>query len=73
MDNKKRINRITGQINGIKKMINSDRDCLDLLQQIIAVRSALAGLAVSILKKQACKKGQKQNLDLILNKLFQIN
>jgi DNA-binding FrmR family transcriptional regulator len=73
MDNKKRINRIIGQINGIKKMIDADRDCLDVLQQIVAVRSALAGLAVNILKKQACQKGQKNNLELVLNKLFQTN
>ena len=44
-----RINRIAGQVNGIKKMIDEDRYCVDILNQIAAVRSALDQLGVQML------------------------
>ena len=36
-----RLNRIEGQIGGIKKMIEDDRYCPDILTQVSAVQSAL--------------------------------
>lgn len=47
-DINKRLNKAVGQINGIKKMIENDRDCPDVLIQIAAVRSALATLGLLI-------------------------
>ena len=47
-DINKRLNKTLGQINGIKKMIEDDRDCPDILIQIAAVRSALATLGLMI-------------------------
>src|SRR5438105_10349035 len=44
-----RINRINGQVGGIKKMIDEDRYCVDILNQIAAVRSALDQLGVNLL------------------------
>lgn len=44
-----RINRIVGQANGIKKMVEEDRYCVDILNQIAAVRSALDQLGVQLL------------------------
>ncbi len=44
-----RINRINGQVGGIKKMIEEDRYCVDILNQIAAVRSALDQLGVNLL------------------------
>jgi DNA-binding FrmR family transcriptional regulator len=46
---KKRINRIGGQVNGISRMIDEDRYCVDILNQIAAVRSALDALGVELL------------------------
>lgn len=46
---KSRVNRISGQVNGIGKMIDEDRYCLDILDQIAAVRSALDSLGVELL------------------------
>jgi len=43
-----RLNKIAGQIAGIKKMVEDERDCSDVLTQIAAVRAALAKLAVII-------------------------
>jgi len=45
-----RIRRIEGQVSGIRKMIAEERDCLEVLQQITAVRRALESLALVILE-----------------------
>jgi len=37
----KRLNRIEGQIKGIKKMLEEDKSCEDVLVQISAAKSAL--------------------------------
>ena len=47
-DISKRLNKAIGQLNGIKQMIEDDRECPDVLIQIAAVRSALATLGVMI-------------------------
>lgn len=39
-----RLNRISGQINGINKMIQENRDCMDVLNQILSTQSALRGV-----------------------------
>lgn len=38
---KARINRVSGQVNGIGRMIEEDKHCVDILNQIAAARSAL--------------------------------
>ncbi len=44
-----RVKRIAGQVNGIQRMIDEDRYCVDVLNQISAVRSALDALGVEML------------------------
>jgi len=44
-----RVNRISGQLNGIQKMIAEDRYCVDILNQIAAARSALDSLGIELL------------------------
>lgn len=39
-----RLNRIEGQIRGINKMIEEDRDCMEILNQILSSQSALKGV-----------------------------
>ncbi|RYG59189.1 metal-sensitive transcriptional regulator [bacterium] len=46
---KSRVNRISGQIGGIARMIDDDRYCLDILTQIAAARSAMDALGVELL------------------------
>ena len=46
---KARINRISGQVGGISRMIDEDRYCVNILDQIAAVRSALDALGVELL------------------------
>ena len=47
-----RLNRITGQLEGIKKMIAKQRDCSEILSQLRAVRSAVWAVEANILKEQ---------------------
>lgn len=44
-----RINRIIGQMNGVKNMIENDRYCDDVLIQLSAIDKAIKGLANIIL------------------------
>ncbi|HBS10314.1 MAG TPA: CsoR family transcriptional regulator [Firmicutes bacterium] len=67
-----RINRIIGQIEGIKKMVNNDRYCDDILIQLSAVDKSVKSLANSILDRHlhTCivdniKKGNYEILDEI--------
>lgn len=46
----KRLNRISGQINGVSKMINENRYCGDVLIQIAAIESALKEVGYIVLK-----------------------
>ena len=46
-----RLNRISGQISGIKKMIDDDRYCGDILTQLSAVDKAVQSLSSVILER----------------------
>ena len=45
-----RINRIEGQVRGLKKMVEEDRDCLQVMKQIAAASGALRSLGSVILE-----------------------
>ena len=45
-----RLSKIEGQIRGIRTMVESGRECTDLLMQISAVSSALTGVARLIME-----------------------
>ena len=45
-----RIARATGHLNAVKKMVEDDRDCSDVLIQLAAVQSALNSISRIILK-----------------------
>lgn len=44
-----RMKRIGGQVAGIQRMLDDDRYCVDILNQISAVRSALDALGIELL------------------------
>jgi DNA-binding FrmR family transcriptional regulator len=46
---KGRMNRISGQVTAISRMIDEDKYCIDILNQIAAARSALDALGVELL------------------------
>ena len=49
----RRLNRIEGQVRGISRMIEEERYCIDVLQQMLAIKSALAKVEDAILKDHA--------------------
>lgn len=51
-----RLNRIAGQLEGVRKMIESRRYCPEILAQMRAIRSALRSVEANILRDhlQSC-------------------
>lgn len=64
-----RLNRVSGQMNGIKKMIEEDRYCEEILIQLSAIEKAIKSLAYEILDEHvhSCIKTnlEKGNYDVL--------
>jgi DNA-binding FrmR family transcriptional regulator len=45
-----RVNRIVGQVQGIGRMIEENRDCPEILHTISAIHAALRGLEAALLE-----------------------
>ena len=45
----RRLKRLEGQIRGIHKMIDEDRDCVSIVIQLAAVRSGVEGIGALVL------------------------
>lgn len=67
-----RLNKINGQINGVKKMIEEDRYCDEVLIQLSAINKAIKSLANVILDEhlhtcvlENIKDGHEEILDEI--------
>ena len=58
---KQRINRIVGQLRGIEKMVDSGRDCSDVLQQISAIKKAIDSLSTEVVISDVCKYIAKED------------
>ncbi|MDA8229656.1 MAG: metal-sensitive transcriptional regulator [Desulfitobacterium hafniense] len=74
-----RMNRIEGQVRGIKGMIERHVYCDDILNQIASVQSALDGAAKLILEKhfKSCVKqrllqGDEEVIDEVLKTMFRL-
>ena len=48
-----RLRRSEGQLRGIQRMIEEDRDCREVLQQLSAVRAALLNVSASLARHYA--------------------
>lgn len=61
-----RLNRISGQINGITKMIEDDAYCNDVLVQLSAVKNSVKSLSTLILENHlyTCVPKELENGDL---------
>jgi DNA-binding FrmR family transcriptional regulator len=76
VDNKeaihKRLRRIEGQVRGLQRMVDEDKYCIDVLDQIAAVTKALQAVALELLDDhlshcvaEALTKGGKQADDKV--------
>lgn len=66
----KRLNRIEGQVRGIRNMVEEDKYCVDIMVQASAVESAIRAFNTALLKRhiQSCvvediKKGNEEAVD----------
>ena len=67
-----RINNIIGQLEGVKKMLNNkDKDCLTVIMQFKAARSAISSLMNKLLEEEmdCCFLGKNKQPEKI-SKLF---
>lgn len=74
-----RLNRIEGQIRGIRGMVERDAYCADLLIQVSAVSAALSGFNKELLGEhiRTCvaddvKAGNEEKLNELLELLYKI-
>lgn len=58
-----RLNRISGQINGVKQMINDNRYCPEIMIQLRAIRSAVKAIEANIMQShlEKCVKDVLSN------------
>ena len=54
-----RVKRIAGQVAGVQRMLDEDRYCVDVLNQIAAIRSALDAVGVELISAhlESCVTG----------------
>jgi DNA-binding FrmR family transcriptional regulator len=49
----KRLRRIEGQVRGVQKMLEENRDCSEVVQQLSAIRSAVQGASLMFMREYA--------------------
>lgn len=72
----RKLKKIEGQIGGIISMYSGERSCLEVVQQIAAVRSALSGVAKDLLAGEASKCARAKtpaDFDRILKSLLDLS
>ena len=50
---KHRLSRIEGQLRGVQKMIDEDRDCKDIVQQLVAIRASIQSASLNFMQEVA--------------------
>jgi DNA-binding FrmR family transcriptional regulator len=67
------LKRIRGQLDGVISMYQDERQCVDIVRQVIAARSSLGRVARDLLSCEASKCSQESrvtDLDDILKEVF---
>lgn len=68
-----KLNRVKGQVEGIVKMYQDERQCVDVVRQVIAARNSLSSIARELLTDEAssCSKQRRtEDLENILKEIF---
>lgn len=69
-----RINKLSGQLAAVNRMVSARRSCVEILAQIEAVRSGLASVAAIILNEELARLARRKRIDphdiLTLTKTF---
>ena len=80
-DSMTRLKKIEGQIRGIMKMVDQEKYCIDIINQITAAEKALDGVAKNIMKRHiescvttAIIQGEGQTkIDELIETVFKIS
>jgi DNA-binding FrmR family transcriptional regulator len=71
------LNRIEGQVRGIRKMYEERRDCEAIAQQIAAAQSALKRVGKEMLTDEAVKCGKtsssRRQMEKVINSVAKIS
>ncbi len=59
----RRLRRIEGQVRGVQEMVNTERDCREILQQLAAIRSAVQGASLAFVEEYASRCLLSQQAD----------
>lgn len=68
-----RLRRIEGQVRGVQRMIDEERDCADILQQLAAIRSAVHQASLVLARSYAARcllEPTRGNMDTVLDQLM---
>ncbi|MDA1316516.1 MAG: metal-sensitive transcriptional regulator [bacterium] len=71
----KRVSRILGQMRGIQNMVKEERDCIEILQQMSAVKKAIDGLSLEIISlymKKELTPDQAKKFEKIINRAIEL-
>jgi DNA-binding FrmR family transcriptional regulator len=59
-----RVSRIEGQVRGLKVMLENKKDCSLIINQVLAVREAVAALGAEILQDNLiCQMSERKKID----------
>lgn len=73
-DYAKRLSRIEGQVRGVRRMIDEDAYCIDVLTQVSAITKALQAVAVGLIDEHVrhCVRQAASNEDELDEKMTEV-
>jgi CsoR family transcriptional regulator, copper-sensing transcriptional repressor len=65
----RRLRRIAGQVRGLERMVDDERLCVEILDQIAAARTALDQVGIRLLENHArhCVKGGQTDVEELMS------
>jgi CsoR family transcriptional regulator, copper-sensing transcriptional repressor len=72
-----RLNRIEGQVKGVARMLEQQRPCMEVLQQLASVQAALKGVTKTVLRNylercatDAIRSGENGVYDELMDAIY---
>jgi len=76
-DTVSRLSRIEGQVRGVARMVDQQRPCLEVLQQLASVQAAIRGLCKSVMRNylercatDAIRSGDSRVYDELMDAIY---
>jgi DNA-binding FrmR family transcriptional regulator len=65
----RRLRRVAGQVRGIERMVDDERSCVEILDQIAAARTALEQVGIRLLENHArhCVRDGQTNVEALMS------